>query len=49
MERLRELQYLMDLCNAETVTSTLLQIAIMYDVMLFIIQYREELLLSFAG
>ena len=30
----------MKLCNTETVTSTLLQITIMYDVTFFIIQYN---------
>jgi len=49
MEIARIAIYMMDLCNAETVTNTLLQIAIIYDVTFFIIQYRKKLLLSLAG
>jgi len=45
MNMYKHIYHTMDLCNAET-ASTLLQIAVMYDVTLFIIQCREASLLA---
>jgi len=47
--RLCELQYTMDLYDTKTVTSTLLQVSIMYDVTLFIVQRGKEFVLPIAG
>jgi len=46
--RLRELQYTMNLCDTEAVTSTPLQVTIMYDVALLIVQSCEEFVLPLA-
>jgi len=43
-----EFQYVMNFWNSKTVTSTQLQISIMYDVMLLIIQRGKEFVLPFA-
>ena len=47
--RLCELQYTVNFCDFETVTSTLLQITIMNYVTFLIIQRSEKLLISFVG